>query len=125
MQRKLTEKKVYGITGRANNSNPAPIGIAWQKFVKIKPAGECYGIYTNYASDYRGDYDFILASPVQFETAEPVVLVAGDYLEFEVLEGQAGVAKMWEKIWSMDINRAYTTDLNIIKMMEKLKFILR
>ena len=28
MQRKLTEKKVYGITGRANNSNPAPIGIA-------------------------------------------------------------------------------------------------
>ena len=93
--------------------------------MKIKPAGECYGIYTNYASDYRGDYDFILASPVQFETAEPVVLVAGDYLEFEVLEGQAGVAKMWEKIWSMDINRAYTTDLNIIKMMEKLKFILR
>ena len=41
MQRKLTEKKVYGITGRANNSNPAPIGIVWQKFVKIKPAGEC------------------------------------------------------------------------------------
>lgn len=110
MQRKLTEKKVYGITGRGNNSNPAPIGIAWQKFVKIKPAGECYGIYTNYASDYRGDYDFILASPVQFETAEPFVLVAGDYLEFEVSEGQAGVAKMWEKIWSMDINRAYTTD---------------
>lgn len=107
---KLAERAFYGITGRGNNSNPAPIGIAWQKFVTIKPAGECFGIYTNYESDYQGDYDFILASPTQFEGAEPVVLMAGDYLEFEVPEGQAGVAKMWGKIWNMDINRAYTTD---------------
>ncbi|MGX7419832.1 GyrI-like domain-containing protein [Carnobacterium gallinarum] len=106
----LNELKLYGLKGRANNTNPVPIGILWQKFVQVKPAGECYGIYTNYESDYTGDYDFILATPTEFTDAEEVNLPAGNYLVFDVEDGQEGVLKVWQEIWQMSLNRVYTSD---------------
>lgn len=110
MIKQLPKQTVYGRTKSASNANPAPIGELWQEFSELGLAGECFGIYTNYESDFTGEYDFILATPQQFPDTTEIIVPAGTYQVFDVANGQSGVLKMWQDIWKMELNRAYTSD---------------
>lgn len=68
----LEEKTVTGFSARTNNASPempAIIGGLWQKFysgegyakIPDKVSGKALEIYTNYASDEKGDYTVMTA----------------------------------------------------------------
>ena len=64
-------------------------------------------VYTNYASDWNGDYDYTLGAKVKSGTKPPegmvsVTVPAGKYLEFESARGtgQTVVPEVWKQIWT-------------------------
>ncbi|WZU02553.1 hypothetical protein MGH68_06270 [Erysipelothrix sp. D19-032] len=81
---------------------------------KLEPAleGDIYAIYTDYHSDYRGDYGFALAT--QEPRTEMMIPITPniDYHVFDVVDRD--VAGTWKYIWELEdaglLNRAYTID---------------
>lgn len=102
---------IYGIKTRTNNSKPQEIGLLWEEFFKTNPQGEIYAVYTNYQSDFHGDYDLIIGSTfgkAEFEFTIP----NGDYLEIPV-EGNSptDIITAWQKIWlNKKLPRTYKVD---------------
>lgn len=133
--------KLVGITCRTNNahifeSNPSTnqIAAAVQKyfqnglFDKIpnrKNPGTTYCVYTNYESDFTGDYTYFIGEEViSFENAEPefqqLSIPSQHYIKFTNHPGaMPGVCiDMWKKIWVMpsaDLGgeRAYIADFEV------------
>ncbi|WP_419178510.1 effector binding domain-containing protein [Erysipelothrix aquatica] len=87
---------------------------AWVNISKLEPAleGDIYAIYTDYHSDYRGDYGFALAT--QEPRTEMMIPITPniDYRVFDVTDRD--VAGTWKHIWELEdngmLNRAYTID---------------
>lgn len=127
------KKKVIGIEARTSNAaeaNPAAAKIPalWQRFIQTEGSIPhktddhiIFGVYTKYASDYRGEYSLLVSCEVNRledvpEGMQAMTLAAGKYLMF-VAEGgmpQALVAT-WGQVWEYfsgegEHKRAYTTD---------------
>ena len=132
---KLDSTKLAGISVRTNNNNesdPAKSKIMplYKKFFDEKIEEQIpnkindehfMGVYTDYESDYNGDYTLIIAKEVNdFENLpqgfDKKDVAAGKYLKF-TNEGEmpAIVIETWKYIWnyfnsSEKYERAYTTD---------------
>jgi predicted transcriptional regulator YdeE len=110
---------VIGIQARTNNAREASgdgaLPKLWQRLFsegilnqiadKADPAITV--VYTNYASDWNGDYDYILGAKVKSGTKAPegmvsVTVPAGKYIEFESARGpgQSVVPEVWKQIWA-------------------------
>ncbi|MBC1416979.1 AraC family transcriptional regulator [Listeria innocua] len=109
----LQENKV--ITGkqiRASNSDFSPIAELWGEVMVEKPAGDIFAVYSNYASDFTGEYD-LLVGTCDWDEEKTTEIEAGEYLVFTVDNtSHKGVAEVWHEIWARDseLQRAYKTD---------------
>lgn len=123
----LEEKTVVGVKARTNNASPemgAVIGGLWDSFynkgiyagIQNKTTQKALGIYTNYASDDKGDYDVVIACEVSkaeglSEEMVKNTIPAGRYAKFVVVgDMQKAVGEAWGEIWGMDLDRAFTAD---------------
>ncbi|WP_167956129.1 GyrI-like domain-containing protein [Anaerosporobacter faecicola] len=123
----LEEKMVVGLEARTNNASPemgSVIGGLWQQFysaevypkIEHKANNHAVGIYTDYASDEKGDYTVVVACEVEMKDTLPEGMVArtipaGRYARF-LVEGdmQQAVAEFWSKLWQLDLPRNYVCD---------------
>lgn len=126
---KLEEKTVVGLMARTSNTSPdmgMVIGGLWQRFfqegvfasIADKKNEKSLGIYTDYAGDEKNDYSVLVACEVAGEGTEALPegtvvrkIAEGNYAKF-VVKGhmQKAVAEFWEKLWQMDLPRAFTSD---------------
>ncbi len=109
---------VIGISTRTNNAQEATgngeIPKQWQRLFNEGildriPERSDQGVtvvYTDYASDWNGDYTYILGAKVKPGTKAPVGMVAvtvsaGKYVEFQSAVGPAPtvVPAVWKQIW--------------------------
>lgn len=60
---KLQENKVInGKQIRTSNSDFSPIAELWGEVMVEKPAGDIFAVYSNYASDFTGEYDLLVGT---------------------------------------------------------------
>lgn len=123
----LNEKKAAGLKIRTNNSSPdmgEKIGGLWEKFftkgiyaqIPGKINEKTIGLYTNYESNEKGDYDMFVCCEVQKETQQPkdleiTTIEAGKYAKF-IVKGNmvTAVHDFWLKLWNMNLDRKYGSD---------------
>lgn len=123
---------IIGISVKTSNTTgngAEDLGALWGRFfeeqIGSKIAGKVsesiYAIYTDYASDYRGEYTCIIG--YQVDSLENVLegLVArefegGKHIKF-VANGKMpeSVVQTWQEIWAQDseLNRKYTADFEV------------
>ncbi len=125
---------VIGIFARTNNSAESTgngeIPKLWQRFfaegvmnrIPDRDGDSVYAVYTNYASDWNGDYTILLGVKVSPGTKPPegmavITVPAGRYLEFVSAKGPGTevVPKAWTQIWAYfqdpaNPRRAYQAD---------------
>jgi predicted transcriptional regulator YdeE len=127
---------VIGIEARTTNAKEATgdgiIPKQWQKFfqegvlgkIPNKASQNIYALYTKYASDRNGEYNFVIGAMVKDGTVAPVGMVtrhvpAAHYL---VLTSEKGVLRKvvpdaWLALWKLEdegkLKRAYQTDFEI------------
>lgn len=121
-------KKIVGIkirTRNANNQAEKDMSKLWSDFMseniieKIpnKIDSNIYCIYTNYESDFTGDYDVILGCETSSIDNLPSDLI---YKEIPNMNGiifeakgqiPESIIKTWNKIWATPLDRAYNADI--------------
>ncbi|HLY68093.1 MAG TPA: GyrI-like domain-containing protein, partial [Puia sp.] len=137
----LAEKKLIGITTRTNNkqlfeSDPSTNKVAAivqkyfhnglaEKIGDHKNPGTTFCIYTNYESDFNGDYAYFIGEEVTSfdkinEGFESLIVPAQQYAKFTNQPGPMPLVciDMWKNIWKMesadlDGKRAYIADFEI------------
>ena len=130
--------EVIGLEARTSNAKEMAGGGAipkqWDKFFKEgiadkipnKVDSTIYAIYTNYASDYNGEYDFMIGMKVSSVSDVPAGMVAMKVAggRFAVITSARGpvaqvVPKTWQQVWSLDDSkqlggaRAYKADFEL------------
>jgi predicted transcriptional regulator YdeE len=129
---------VVGIEARTNNaremSGQGVIGPQWGRFISEGILGKIpnrvgdviYALYTGYASDRNGDYDFVIGVGVSDSTSIPDGMVlkqvpAGTYAVITSDKGPGFevVPAAWQRVWQMEDQmqlggaRAYATDFEV------------
>ena len=132
------EFSVIGIQVRTSNAKKVTGGGAipkqWERFFKEgisdkiphKVDSTVYAVYTNYASDYNGEYDFIIGMKVSRASDVPPGMVArnvpkGRYAIVTSAKGPVAqvVPQAWQRVYSLDDNkrlggaRAYNADFEL------------
>lgn len=123
----LEEKTAMGLTARTNNNAPdmgIVIGGLWEKFfnegvymgIRGKVNEKTLGIYSDYDSDEKGDYNITVACEVEpgTEALQGTVIKkipAGKYAKF-VVEGnmEQAAGAFWNNLWAMELNRSFICD---------------
>jgi predicted transcriptional regulator YdeE len=110
----------------------AKIGTTIQKYGALTAKIKCdknlnrtYCVYTNYESDYKGDYTYFIGKevtdcdqvPIGFDT---LIIPAQNYTKFTTAPGSMPMVciETWQKIWSMSPEelggqREYLADFEI------------
>jgi predicted transcriptional regulator YdeE len=132
------EFSVIGIQVRTSNAREMTGGGAipkqWDKFFKEGIADKIpnkldstiYAVYTGYASDHNGEYDFIIGMKVSSVSAVPPGMVAtkvpkGKYAVVASAKGPVAqvVPQAWQRVYGLDDNkqlggaRAYNADFEV------------
>lgn len=132
------EFSVVGIQARTSNAKEMAGGGVipkqWDRFFKEgiadkipnKVDSTIYAIYTNYASDYNGEYDFIIGMKVGSVSNVPPGMVAqrvpgGRFAVITSAKGPVGqvVPQAWQQVWGLDDKkqlggpRAYRADFEL------------
>ncbi|TQR11013.1 GyrI-like domain-containing protein [Psychrobacillus soli] len=115
MKESFFTKVIYGNTVRANNNNGSIFSKTWEEFLKNQVQGNIYAVYSNYESDYTGDFDFLIGTEEKHGD-DNISIENGEYYIWEVKSKDlSGVGKAWSDIWNSDLPRAYTTDFEVYK----------
>jgi predicted transcriptional regulator YdeE len=132
------EFSVIGIQARTSNAKEVKGGGAipkqWDRFFKEgiadkipnKVDSTIYAVYTNYASDYTGEYDFIVGMKVSSVPAVPPGMVVkkvpqGKYAVVASAKGPVAqvVPQAWQRVYTLDDDkqlggaRAYKADFEV------------
>ena len=132
------EFSVIGIQVRTSNAKEVTGGGAipkqWERFFKEGIANKIpnkvdstvYAVYTNYASDYNGEYDFIIGMKVSSVSDVPPGMVATKVPKdrYAIVTSAKGpvaqvVPQAWQRVYSLDDNkqlggaRAYKADFEL------------
>lgn len=130
---KIAPFKMIGITVRTSNKDGQglqDIGALWERFInegifdqipnKVAGEEEVYSVYTDYEGDYTQPYTTLLGCKVSTLDQIPEgmtgkVFDGGEYQLFTAQGNltQGVVGQEWNKIWGMDLPRAYTADFEI------------
>lgn len=128
----LAPFKIIGISTETTNENgkaAMDLGRLWEQFfnenipgkIANKLSDEIYSIYTDYESDYTGNYKAIIGLKVDSLDSIPGDLIGrefegGTYKKF-VAKGKLpdAVASTWNEIWEKDseLKRIYTADFEV------------
>ena len=123
----LKEKTVAGVTARTSNLSPDMgmiIGGLWKRFYEDgiygqlpgQVDGQALGIYSDYEGDEKGEYSVTVACEVEKADSLPEGAIVkkipeGKYAKFIVRgDMHKAVAKFWQELWQMDLDRAFTYD---------------
>jgi len=137
----LPEIKLVGIKTRTNNAselNPTTAKIEktalnyfhnklWVKTMHRKNPGTTYCVYTDYASDFTGDYTYFIGEEVTAfapddlpEELSQLTIPPQTYTKFTSDPGVIPeiVVNLWQKTWKMSPeelggNRNYQTDFEV------------
>lgn len=76
--------------------------------------GSIFGVYHNYDSNYRGDYDLSIAIATD-QPAHGTIQLGQHYREFKIsLNQPSSIVEAWHAIWAMedkgDLQRQYDAD---------------
>lgn len=133
---------VSGFAVRTSNAkemdaDSAKIGSLWARFYaeafpKLDENANVYGVYTNYESDFTGDYDVLASAttltPESLPGAVQTHIESGKYLTFSAKgEMPQVVIDLWGEVWRYfsDENcphvRAYTTDFEFYKSQDEVE----
>ena len=140
-QAKTVNQKAFAIVGiacRTNNAQEAAgngvIAKEWDKFYKEgildkipnKADPAIYVVYTDYASDKNGDYNYIIGAKVSDVSAVPPGMAARTVSagKYAVIASERGpipkiIVEAWRQIWSLEDQgrlggkRAYKTDFEL------------
>ncbi|MFT3748279.1 MAG: effector binding domain-containing protein [Agriterribacter sp.] len=121
---------IAGLSIRTTNENgqsARDIPALWQRFfaedmlnkIPGKIDNTLYCIYTDYEKDYTKPYTTLLGCRVSAEVIEQGIttkIFTGDKYHVFTAKGALDdgiVFKEWLKIWNADIERLYTTDIEI------------
>jgi predicted transcriptional regulator YdeE len=140
MEPKIVEQAEFSIIGiqvRTSNatemSGQGAIPKQWSKFYKEgiadkipnKADSSIYAVYTNYASDYNGQYDFIIGMKSGSPDVPPGMVAkkvpSGKFAAITSAKGpvQEVVPQAWQRVYSLDDNkqiggtRAYKADFEL------------
>lgn len=119
----VEEKTVAGLRVRTSNNDPnmsRSIGELWQRFyqdgiyqsIPGKRNDKSIGLYTHYETDVNGAYDVMVCCEVESSAEiQKETIPAGKYAKF-IVRGhvQQAVAEFWTKLWSMELDRKFTSD---------------
>ena len=114
-------------------SGNGKIGPLWQRFfsehladqIPNRNSNSFYVVYSNYASDENGDYDYLLGCPVSFVDSLPAgitfaAIPTGEYAVVTTETGPVGdvMQATWKRIWSFTSDelggkRSFLTDYEI------------
>lgn len=133
----LAEIKLVGITTRTSNAaemdpKKAQIGSMIQKYFGTgipniiehrKKPGVTFCVYTNYESDFTGEYTYFIGEEVSSfgdlpDNLENLIIPTQDYIKFTNEPGPmpAVCIDMWQSIWQdseLDKTRSYIADFEI------------
>lgn len=135
----LPEIKLLGILCRTNNTaemniSSAKIAPTIQKYFRQavgeaipnrKNPGTTYCVYTDYESDFTGDYTYFIGEEVKFvgdsmEGFSSIIIPAQNYAKFTSKPGimPEVCIDMWQNIWKMKSGelggkRAYLADFEV------------
>ncbi len=140
-QTKTVDQKeftIVGISCRTNNAQEAAgngvIAKQWDKFYKEgildkvpnKADPAIYVVYTDYASDKNGDYNYIIGAKVSDASAVPPGMVAETVSagKYAIVTSERGpipkiIVEAWQRIWGLEDQaqlggkRAYKTDFEV------------
>jgi predicted transcriptional regulator YdeE len=119
--------KLIGVKTRTSNEKIEAINAFWQEFYskgifdqipnKIDPRF-VFGVYTNYESDYNGEYDLIIACEVAgFEgISDDLISFVIPKDKYAIFQESAAmpmhdkIGLLWNRIWSSQLNRKYAID---------------
>ena len=128
----IKDFKIIGIATETTNKNgksAEALGKLWEQFYAENVAGkipnkksdDVYSIYTDYESDYTGNYKVLIGQIVGSLDTIPHGLIGrefngGTYQKF-LAKGQMpeAVVEKWKHIWAKDneLNRKYTADFEV------------
>ena len=130
--KKDKDLKIVGIRVRTMNKRKQAakeIGALWQTFytesiinkIPHRVGSDVYVVYTDYESDYKGEYTCLIGCPVKLIDYVPEGLIGRKFTEQPmkhfVAKGKApkSIGDTWEKIWELEdeLNRSYTYDLEV------------
>lgn len=126
----LDKFTIVGIAVRTTNQegkSQSDIGKLWESFfqkevlkaIPNKLSEDIYCIYTDYESDYTGEYTTILGCQVSSIENVPADFIIKEIPECTyykyISEGElvSAVGKTWSHIWKSDIDRKYLADFDI------------
>jgi predicted transcriptional regulator YdeE len=127
---------VIGIEARTTNAKEATadgiIPRQWQRFfqegilekIPNKIAGNIYAVYSDYANDHNGEYDYVIGAMVKEGSVPPPGMVAKNVSggRFAVLTSDRGplpsvVPQAWQTIFKLEgekkLQRTYKADFEI------------
>lgn len=128
---KLKAFSIAGITIRTTNEEQktiTDIGTLFARFfseniiekIPSRLSDDIYCVYTDYESDYTGEYSVIIGCKIKDgDTVDKSLIVKkihdSKYIEYKSSgELHAAVSKTWTEIWnSKEISRAYQADFDI------------
>ena len=129
--RKMPARTVVGISRRTTNAggkSVRDIPAAWAAFLqqnanaKIKNRAAppvMYAVYSDYASDWRGEYSYLIGCGVTREGAAPAGMEArripAQTCAVFTVKGRMPdeVVMAWSQVWLSDLPRKYTYDFEV------------
>lgn len=124
--------KIIGISVKTTNQNGQAvmdIGQLWGKLyteniidkIPNKKGSDVYSIYTDYETDYTGNYTTIIGMEVSSLDVIPEGLIGREFQPQKFIQFTAkgefpqAIAETWKEIWGKDaeLNRSYTYDYEI------------
>ncbi|MGL4908927.1 MAG: GyrI-like domain-containing protein [Bacteroidales bacterium] len=123
-------------TSNLNGQSGKDLKLLWEEFItekyweQINPnSKEFYLVYTDYESDFTGNYTAIIGCKVEstLQNTIPQKTILRHFEEAKMLEFNVcgtlpdSVVKCWEEIWKENIKRAYYLDIEVYKIDEILK----
>ena len=121
----LPQMTVWGLGCRTSNTAPdmsEKIGGLWKSFfggvfqsIDKKASPYTYGVYSNYATDFTGEYDMTVGCQVTedggSDSTVTTVIPSGKYAKFTLHgDAQKDIYAFWCRLWFMPLERAYTAD---------------
>ena len=118
----LEQKTVVGVSAITSNSDPKMnevIGGLWEKLyqgginaaIKNKINEYAIGLYSDYSNDQYCVTAGNEVSKLENDDLTVKIIPAGKYARFSIHgHMEKVVAKAWDEIWKMDLNRSFTGD---------------
>jgi predicted transcriptional regulator YdeE len=122
----LPARRFAGLAARVNNSQPELLYDHWRRFnsdetvarITGKASSAVVSVYTEYESDYTGEYTLLIGYEIEADAVVPggLRLIEAPAQKYAVILAQGPqpetVQRAWQWVWASALDRAYTVDFD-------------